>query len=153
MRTKLVIYCLVLTILTDVLKNRTINCYLFLCHNLVFKRLILLLLSYNAKIHTFSQIKKYLIDVFPELVCPNPNRTIVIKNNYLIKKNLYSLKRSTFKKEKNQKKKIKIINKFFTYIILISISTLNTNIFIILSFQEKVYIFKKYFLDNLKNNS
>ena len=42
-------------------------------------------------------------------------------------------------------KLLKIINKFFTYIIYRSISTLNTNIFIILEFLEKVYIFSKYF--------
>ncbi len=42
-------------------------------------------------------------------------------------------------------KLLKIINKFFTYIIYRSITTLNTNIFIILKFQEKVYIFTKYF--------
>ena len=42
-------------------------------------------------------------------------------------------------------KLLKIIYKFFTYIIYRSISTLNTNIFIILEFLEKVYIFSKYF--------
>ena len=42
-------------------------------------------------------------------------------------------------------KLLKIINKFFTYIIYRSITTLNTNIFIILEFLEKVYIFSKYF--------
>ena len=40
---------------------------------------------------------------------------------------------------------LKIINKFFYIFIYRSITTLNTNIFIILEFYEKVYIFSKYF--------
>ena len=42
-------------------------------------------------------------------------------------------------------KLLKIINKFFHIFIYRSITTLNTNIFIILKFCEKVYIFSKYF--------
>ena len=53
---------------------------------------------------------------------------------------MYSLKGSTFKK-KEPKEKIKIINKFFHIFIYKSITTLNTNIFIILKFFKKVYYF------------
>ena len=42
-------------------------------------------------------------------------------------------------------KLLKIINKFFHIFIYRSITTLNTNIFIILEFFKKVYIFSKYF--------
>ena len=55
-------------------------------------------------------------------------------------------KKKINQKEKSQKKNQYLIKiKFFHILYIISISTLNTNIFIILDFSEKVYIFEKYF--------